>query len=117
MCNRIYKYTVAHATEELAFATRWIWASDIAESVAAAAIRVPLCLRYPMLTVGYQCHRDFLLATLPIAHRRAFEVYERNAQRATFLDHTVYMSGAHLAKLGDLYFWRQPDQKSWRHSV
>lgn len=67
-----------------------------------------------MFSVGYQCHWDFLLATLLLPHRRACEVYERNAQRATFLDPVVYMGGAHLAKLGDLPHWPRPEKKSWR---
>ena len=113
----LVEFFAAIARDPLAFATRWVWAADIAESVNLAAGRVPLCLRFPLLTVGYQCHRDFLLATLPLQHRRAFELYERNAQKATFLELAVYMGGAHLSKLGDLVYWRRPDQRSWRGAM
>ena len=103
--------------DPLAFTTCWIWAADITESITTTAVQVPLCMRYPLLTTGYQCLRDFLLATLPLPHCRAFEVYERNEQRATFLDLGLYMGGVHLAKLGVMLSWWCPDPKIWRAAM
>jgi len=36
-------FFAAIARGPLAFATRWIWAADIAESIETAAVRAPLC--------------------------------------------------------------------------
>ena len=36
-------FFAAIACGPLAFATRWIWAADIAESIETAAVRAPLC--------------------------------------------------------------------------
>jgi len=44
----------AIARGPLAFATRWIWAADIAESIETAAVRAPLCLRFPLLLGSVQ---------------------------------------------------------------
>ena len=44
----------AIARGPLAFATRWIWAADIAESIETAAVRAPLCLRFPLLLSSVQ---------------------------------------------------------------
>ena len=44
----------AIARGPLAFATRWIWAAYIAESIETAAVRAPLCLRFPLLLSSVQ---------------------------------------------------------------
>ena len=44
----------AIARGPLAFATRWIWAADFAESIETAAVRAPLCLRFPLLLSSVQ---------------------------------------------------------------
>jgi len=47
-------FFAAIARGPLAFATRWIWAADIAESIETAAVRAPLCLRFPLLLGSVQ---------------------------------------------------------------
>jgi hypothetical protein len=108
------EFFAAAARDPFSLATDWIGAEHIATSVDLAAATAPLCFRYPVLGIGYQCHRDFLLATLPLNARRQFEKYERDAQQATFLPATVYMGGAHLAKLADMMHWRRPGRTNWR---
>ena len=44
----------AIARGPLAFATRWICAADFAESIETAAVRAPLCLRFPLLLGSVQ---------------------------------------------------------------
>jgi hypothetical protein len=111
------EFFAAAARDPFSLATDWIWAGHIATSVAQAAATAPLSFRYPVLGIGYQCHRDFLLATLPPNVRRQFEKYERDAQQATFLNATVYMGGAHLAKLADVMHWRRPGRTNWKASM
>ena len=47
-------FFAAIARGPLAFATRWIWAADFAESIETAAVRAPLCLRFPLLLSSVQ---------------------------------------------------------------
>ena len=47
-------FFAAIARSPLAFATRWIWAADVAESIETAAVRAPLCLRFPLLLGSVQ---------------------------------------------------------------
>ena len=49
-----YFIFAAIARGPLAFATRWIWAADVAESIETAAVRAPLCLRFPLLLGSVQ---------------------------------------------------------------
>jgi len=49
-----YFIFAAIARGPLAFATRWIWAADFAESIETAAVRAPLCLRFPLLLSSVQ---------------------------------------------------------------
>jgi len=59
----------AIARGPLAFATRWIWAADIAESIETAAVRAPLCLRFPLLLSSVQAGVG-LLSPPPTPARR-----------------------------------------------
>ena len=111
------EFFAAAARDPFSLATDWIWAEHMATATTQAAATAPLCFRYPILGIGFQCHRDFLLATLPPNVRRHFEKYERDAQQATFQHATVYMGGAHLAKLADLWHWRRPARTNWKVSM
>jgi hypothetical protein len=59
----------AIARGPLAFATRWIWAADFAESIETAAVRAPLCLRFPLLLSSVQAGVG-LLSPPPTPARR-----------------------------------------------
>ena len=111
------EFFAAAARDPFSLATDWIWTEQIATSVEQAAAKAPLCFRFPVLGIGWQMHRDLLLAKLPLNVRHQFEKYERGAQRATFLPSTAYMGGAHLAKLADVAHWRRPGRTGWRVSM